>query len=179
MSGFKEPSFADRQKAALQARQDILNKFRARPGPDDPAVKQRQAGGEAQAAARAKAKEARETEKAERKRLEAEADRGRGLAGPRKGRSRHARARTWKPNARSRATPATPRARTGRNSCGFPSRLSDWVFAGSVCAAERRGQPLLSANIRLMFHAMVTKLHSPSQPLRAPATGTGGSPSPI
>jgi hypothetical protein len=36
------------------------------------------------------------------------------------------------------------------------------VFAGSVCAAERRGQPLLSANIRLMFHAMVTKLHSPS-----------------
>ena len=43
MSRFKEPGFADRQKAALQAKKDILNKFRAQPGPDDPAVKQRQA----------------------------------------------------------------------------------------------------------------------------------------
>ena len=43
MSGFKEPSFADRQKAAREARQNILNKFRSQPGPDDPAVKQRQA----------------------------------------------------------------------------------------------------------------------------------------
>jgi len=60
MSGFKEPSFADRQKAAQQARQDILNKFRSQPGPDDPAVKQRQAEREAQAVARAKAKEARQ-----------------------------------------------------------------------------------------------------------------------
>ena len=73
MSGFKEPSLADRQKAAQQARQDILNKFRARPGPDDPAVKQRQVEREAQAAARAKSREARETEKVERKRREAEA----------------------------------------------------------------------------------------------------------
>src|ERR1700759_1505815 len=73
MSGFKEPSFADRQKAAQQARKDILNKFKAQPGPDDPAVKQRQAEREAQAAQRAKAKEARDAEKAERKRLEAEA----------------------------------------------------------------------------------------------------------
>ncbi|HTF75369.1 MAG TPA: DUF6481 family protein, partial [Bradyrhizobium sp.] len=31
MSGFKEPSFADRQKAAQEARQSILNKFRAKP----------------------------------------------------------------------------------------------------------------------------------------------------
>ena len=73
MSGFKEPSFADRQKAAQDARKDILNKFRAQPGPDDPAVKQRQAEREAQAAQRAKAKEVRDAEKAERKRLEAEA----------------------------------------------------------------------------------------------------------
>jgi len=51
MSGFKEPNFADRQKAAMQARQDILNKFRAQPGPDDPEVKRRQAEREAQAAA--------------------------------------------------------------------------------------------------------------------------------
>src|SRR6201992_2225943 len=45
MSGFKEPSFADRQKAAQQARKNILNKFKAQPGPDDPAVKARQADG--------------------------------------------------------------------------------------------------------------------------------------
>ena len=67
MSGFKEPNFADRQKAAMQARQDILNKFRAQPGPDDPEVKRRQAEREAQAAARAKAREAKEAEKAEQK----------------------------------------------------------------------------------------------------------------
>jgi nucleoid-associated protein YgaU len=73
MSGFKEPSFADRQKAAMQARQDILNKFRAKPGLDDPEVKRRQVEREAQAAARAKAREAKEAEKAERKRREAEA----------------------------------------------------------------------------------------------------------
>jgi len=54
MSGFKEPSFADRQKAAQEARQSILNKFRAKPGLDDPAVRQRQAEREAQAADRAK-----------------------------------------------------------------------------------------------------------------------------
>jgi Family of unknown function (DUF6481) len=73
MSGFKEPSFADRQKAALEARKSILNKFRAQPGPDDPGVKQRQAEREALAASRAQAKAAREAEKAEAKRLEEEA----------------------------------------------------------------------------------------------------------
>ena len=71
MSGFKEVSFADRQKAAQEARKNILNKFRAQPGADDPAVKQRQAEREAQAAARAKAKLAREAEKAAKKAEEA------------------------------------------------------------------------------------------------------------
>ena len=73
MSGFKEPSFADRQKAAQEARKDILNKFRSQPGPDDPAVKARQAEREALAAKRANANLAREAAKAERKRLEEEA----------------------------------------------------------------------------------------------------------
>jgi Family of unknown function (DUF6481) len=73
MSGFKEPSFADRQKAAQQARQDILNKFRSRPGPDDPAVMARQAEREARTAERLNAKLAREAAKAEQARLEAEA----------------------------------------------------------------------------------------------------------
>jgi Family of unknown function (DUF6481) len=73
MSGFKEPSFADRQKAAQEARKNILNKFRSQPGPDDPAVKARQAEREALAADRANANLAREAAKAERKRLEEEA----------------------------------------------------------------------------------------------------------
>ena len=73
MSGFKEPSFADRQKAAQEARQSILTKFRSQPGPDDPAVKQRQVEREAKAAERAKAKLARDAAKAEQKRREEEA----------------------------------------------------------------------------------------------------------
>jgi hypothetical protein len=72
MSGFKEPSFADRQKAAIEARKNILNKFKAQPGPDDPAVKARAAEREAAAAARAEAKAAREAEKAAQRAREAE-----------------------------------------------------------------------------------------------------------
>jgi hypothetical protein len=70
MSGFKEPSFADRQKAAQEARKSILNKFRTQPGPDDPAVKARQAEREALAAKRAKSTLAREAAKVEQKRLD-------------------------------------------------------------------------------------------------------------
>lgn len=73
MSGFKEPGFADRQKAALEAKKTILNKFRSQPGPDDPAVKARQAKREALAAERDKAKQAREAARAERQRAEEEA----------------------------------------------------------------------------------------------------------
>ena len=75
MSGFKEPSFADRQKAAQQARQNMLNKFRSQPGLDDPAVKQRQAEREAHAAERGKAKLAREKEEAAARELALEAER--------------------------------------------------------------------------------------------------------
>jgi hypothetical protein len=73
MSGFKEPNFADRQKAAQEARKNILEKFRAKPGPDDPAVLRRQAEREALAAERAKAKLAREAAKAEQAAREAAA----------------------------------------------------------------------------------------------------------
>src|SRR5947208_9821302 len=73
MRGFKEPDFADRQKAAQRAKQNLLNKFRAQPGPDDPAVAARLAERAAVAAARAKAQEARDAAKAERKRREAQA----------------------------------------------------------------------------------------------------------
>jgi hypothetical protein len=73
MSGFKEPGFADRQKAAQQAKQNLLNKFRAQPGPDNPTVAARRAEREIAAAARAKAKEAREADKAAAKRREEQA----------------------------------------------------------------------------------------------------------
>jgi hypothetical protein len=73
MSGFREPGFTDRQKAALKARQDLLNKFKSQPGPDDPGVASRRAEREALAAKRADAKASREAEKAEEKRLAEEA----------------------------------------------------------------------------------------------------------
>jgi len=73
MSGFKEPGFADRQKAALQAKRDLLNKFRAQPGPDDPEMAKRRAEREAIAANREKAKAAREAAKLEAKRRDEEA----------------------------------------------------------------------------------------------------------
>jgi len=73
MSGFKEPSFADRQKAAQEARKNILNKFKSQPGLDDPEVAKRRAEREAQAAERAKAKIARDAAKAEQKLREAQA----------------------------------------------------------------------------------------------------------
>ena len=58
MSGFREPGFTDRQKAAQQAKRDLLNKFRAQPGHDDPDVAKRRAEREAIAANREKEEEA-------------------------------------------------------------------------------------------------------------------------
>ena len=75
MSGFKEPGFTDRQKAAQNAKQSLLNKFRAQPGPDDPEVAKRRAEREAVAAKREAVRQAREAEKAEQKRREEEAAR--------------------------------------------------------------------------------------------------------
>jgi hypothetical protein len=67
--GFKESDFADRQKAVAEAKKALLEKFRARPGPDDPEVVKRQAEREAVLAARV----AREAEReAARKAKEAE-----------------------------------------------------------------------------------------------------------
>jgi Family of unknown function (DUF6481) len=73
MSGFREPGFTDRQKAAQQAKKNLLNKFRAQPAPDDPEVAKRRAEREAIAANREKARLAREAEKAEARRREEEA----------------------------------------------------------------------------------------------------------
>jgi hypothetical protein len=73
MSGFKDPDFADRQRAAREAKQNLLNKFRGHAGPDDPNVAKRRAEREAIAANREHARLARETAKAEQKRREEEA----------------------------------------------------------------------------------------------------------
>jgi hypothetical protein len=73
MRGFKEPGFTDRQKAAQQAKQKLLDKFRSQPGADDPEVLKRRAERAAVAANREQARLAREAEKAEQKRREEEA----------------------------------------------------------------------------------------------------------
>ena len=73
MSGFKEPGFTDRQKAAQQAKRNLMEKFRAQPGPDDPDVAKRRAEREAIAAKRENARLEREAARAEQARLEAEA----------------------------------------------------------------------------------------------------------
>ena len=73
MRGFKEPGFADRQKAAQQARQSIVQKFKSQPGPDDPEVAKRRQEREAAAARREQQRLEREAAKAEQKRLDEEA----------------------------------------------------------------------------------------------------------
>jgi len=73
MSGFKEPGFEERKKAALKARESLLQKFRAQPGPDDPEVARRRAEREAIAANRARVKQERAATKADQKRREDEA----------------------------------------------------------------------------------------------------------
>ena len=73
MSGFKEPGFEERKKAALKARENLLQKFRAQPGPDDPEVARRRAEREAVAANRARLKQERAATKANQKRREEEA----------------------------------------------------------------------------------------------------------
>jgi hypothetical protein len=70
--GFKEPSFADRQAAAQNARKKVLEKFKAQPGPDDPAVLKKAAERQAQAIARAEAQKLREAARLEKKAREAE-----------------------------------------------------------------------------------------------------------
>src|ERR671917_1831762 len=66
MSAYKNDNFVERLAAAANARKATLEKFRARPGPDDPAVLERQAAQKAIAEAReariAERKAAREAE---------------------------------------------------------------------------------------------------------------------
>jgi hypothetical protein len=52
MNAYKNDDFNDRLATAANARKTTLEKFRARPGPDDPAVLERQAARDARYAAR-------------------------------------------------------------------------------------------------------------------------------
>jgi hypothetical protein len=52
MRGFKEKGFSERLGAAAEARKAQLEKFRAKPGPDDPATVERQEARRATAIAR-------------------------------------------------------------------------------------------------------------------------------
>lgn len=69
MGRFKDPEFGERRTAADEARQKALEKFRARPGPDDPDYRERQAARQAGAAAR----EARDAERKVSRKADAEA----------------------------------------------------------------------------------------------------------
>ena len=72
MSGYKDANFNDRRTAAANARKAMLEKFRAQPSPDDPAMI-------AARAARQATAEAREVRAAER-RAEREAEQARKAA---------------------------------------------------------------------------------------------------
>ena len=65
MSGFKEKSFSERLGAAAAARKAQLEKFRAKPGPDDPATVERQAARRAATIARDARAAERKTAKAQ------------------------------------------------------------------------------------------------------------------
>ena len=67
MRSFKEQGFNDRLERAAKARQELLEKFKARPGPDDPEVVRRNE----ERAVIAEARRLREAEKAERRAKEA------------------------------------------------------------------------------------------------------------
>jgi hypothetical protein len=70
MSGFKGSKFDERLSASANAKKAMLEKFRSRPGPDDPAVQAREAERKAIAEARAvRAAERQAAREAEARRL--------------------------------------------------------------------------------------------------------------
>jgi Family of unknown function (DUF6481) len=71
MSGFKIPNFNDRLDSAQKAKQAALEKFKAKPGPNDPEFQARQAE---RVRIEAERQVRRETAKLEKVRIEAEAE---------------------------------------------------------------------------------------------------------
>jgi membrane protein involved in colicin uptake len=74
MSGHKTKTFNDRLKTAGEAKQALLDKFRARPAADDPAVVERQAARQAVSNAREARIAEREAQAAEREAARREKD---------------------------------------------------------------------------------------------------------
>lgn len=131
MSGFREPGFSDRQKAAQEARKNLLNKFKSQPGPDDPAVVAKRAEREALAAKRAEAKAARDTEKAEQKRLQEEAAALEAARIAREAEEAVAKAAEAEAEQKPSGTPATPPARrSASNVCKSNARKSRSIEFG-------------------------------------------------
>ena len=71
MAIFKEKGFAERRQTAAEAKKALLERFKAKPAADDPAMLARQA--ERKAIAEAREKRAAEREKLRREKAEAEA----------------------------------------------------------------------------------------------------------
>jgi hypothetical protein len=71
LARFKEQDFTDRQKAANEAKQALLDRFKAKPAEDDPAVQARKAERQAVVEARAKREEEKARLKVEREEREA------------------------------------------------------------------------------------------------------------
>lgn len=71
MAIYREQDFADRRKAAIEAKKALLEKFKSRPDPHDPAVAERQAA--RKAAAEARAEREAERRKARQEKLAREA----------------------------------------------------------------------------------------------------------
>ena len=71
MKNPNDRSFTDRQSNSANAKKALLERFKARPGPDDPVVQQRRAEREAIAAARAEREAEKAKIRAEQERLEA------------------------------------------------------------------------------------------------------------
>lgn len=71
MKNPNDRSFADRQSNSANAKKALLERFKARPGPDDPVMQQRRAEREAIAAARAEREAEKAAMRAEQERLAA------------------------------------------------------------------------------------------------------------
>jgi len=67
--GFKDPKLDDRQRAALEAKKALLEKFKSQPGPGHPEYEARRKEREAVIAARAARDAAKEAEAREKERL--------------------------------------------------------------------------------------------------------------
>ena len=88
---YRDKSFAERRTAAIEAKKALLEKFKAKPAPDDPAVLAKQA--ERKAILEAREKRAAEKEKLRQEKLAREARRAR-RARSRRGSGTHRRGRS-------------------------------------------------------------------------------------